>query len=366
MRTPSFETIDTDYLEYKGATALELGFGPDAVKGEYFEHINDNGQRLGIYESRPKGPNGELLLTDRTIIIPASHDYRLEPLWMTRGDEIASSAQARVILVETPGTVGLLHATENGGWEVYPDKKRLKGAFQTLPQAFGAMHGDFTEHSKVKIDAIELTVGLDINERITILGESLGASSCYLLEELYKRGYNVEEVILYEDVSPGRGYDITVPIKMLGALKKENVRRNDYFEENNAIGHEIKAFELVSAEQKKLDSARKGITQQAFASIVNGAGVGQGRIGLLDKVVFSLIPRDEQPRYTLVRGEQSLATHQADYQDLANFIAERNGMPRLFNVRDVGSGIPIGHFHSVSLARQKQVADKLFQDSLNN
>ncbi len=87
-----------------------------------------------------------------------------------------------------------------------------------------------------------------------------------------------------------------------------------------------------------------------------------GRTGLLEPL-FAMIPKDEHPNYTLVRGAQSLATDEQGYRELAAFIAEHSRQPRLFNVTNTGSDYPIGHAHTASLARQRQVADVLFDES---
>lgn len=360
MNTFNFEAIETDHLAYQGATKAEVGYGPEAIKGRYYEYVAENGQRQGVYKTVPLDAEGNEIQTDHTIIATMSHDYRLEPLVMTRLDIQATSAQATVIGVETGGTVGLLQETEDNGWRVYPDTKRLKGATLTPVETFQAMTGNFSQSCKSKVDAIEATAGLDINSRITISGESLGAASCYLLKELYSRGYNVEDVILSEDVSPGRGFHLAIPIKMLGALAKESILRIKYFEENKEIGHDLKAFELGSDYQKKLDTKRKSPFQQGVTSLVTGISVARGRIGVLDDALSS-IPQEAHPNYTLLRGRESLATEEKNYQALAEFILEKTGQaPHLFNVANTSTDTPMGHFYGTSIARQKEVNDRLF------
>lgn len=80
-----FQTIPTNPYEFTGVSAAELGYDPALLDQRYIEWIDkDSGQRLGIYETQPRRENGEKLSI--VIIMLASHDYRLEPLWMRSMD----------------------------------------------------------------------------------------------------------------------------------------------------------------------------------------------------------------------------------------------------------------------------------------
>ena len=359
----NFELLPTDYRAFYGASKAELGYGNKVVDGRFIEHVAPNGQLLGIYETKSK--TGDDAQSDRTIIMPASHDYRIEPNWMTRADIIASSANARVILVDMPGTTGLLHQKEGDDWEVYQSAEPLDGAKQTPRQLQSALKGDFTPHAEVQLGSIIETVGLSENEEIILLGESMGAAVVTdMLAVADQYGLSVNEVILYETVNPFKGYRPTVPLHLMKVLSTTEInRRSDYIAENSAIGHRSTSFEMDATNpwQKKLDSARKTLSQQAIAAGVNGLGMANGiQSRLFDTLKY--IPKNNQPLLTMVRGNESTATNAKDYEALHDALQEAGMDTRMYSITDAGSDFrrPMGHSLTFSLARQKQVADTLF------
>jgi hypothetical protein len=359
MSSCQIETIVTEPLEYQGASSTELGYGAELVRRHFAEYEATNGQRIGVYATQPLDSNGQ---HRETVIMPASHDYRIEPLWMMRADIIASATQKRVVLVDTPGTVGLLEPQGEGRWEVYTDTKRLTGDQQTLVQATHALAGIFRPHVATQLDAIEHTVGLPKDEHLSLLGESMGAPVVVdMLAEVRSRGLQVEAVTLYEAVNLFHGHSLGVPARLARVLRGiENDRRNHYFLENELIGHPITAFELVSEEQKKLDDARKSLGQQAAASLINGIGMARGLNGRLMNILRD-IPLTQRPEIKLIRGQDSLASKADDYLSFADELRGKGMAPRVFEVADAQADYPIGHSHTVSLARQRQIADFLFK-----
>ena len=365
MMQNNFELLPTDYRDFNGVTKAELGYGKEAVDSRFIENIAPDGQLLGIYETKPK-TEGESQ-TNRTIIMPASHDYRIEPNWMTRADIIASSANARVILVDMPGTTGLLHQKEGDDWEVYQSADRLEGAMQTPRQLQSALKGDFTPHAEVQLGSIIETVGLSEDEEIILLGESMGAAVVTdMLAVANEQGLSVSEVIYYELVNPFKGYRPNVPLRLMKVLPaEENNRRTHYIEENTIIGHPSTAFEMDTTNpwQATLDKARKTLSQQAIAAGVNGLGMA---MGVQSRLLTNLkhVPKNELPKFTMVRGNESLATSDKEYEELHETLKEVGMDVRMYAVTDAEGGdqYPMGHSHTFSLARQKEVADTLFSN----
>jgi hypothetical protein len=357
-----FKDIPTNYRDFKGASADELGYGENAVTSAFYEHIAENGQRLGIYTTQPNGTGDTL---GRTIIVPASHDYRIEPAWMTRADIIASSAQSRVILVDMPGTTGLLKADGSGGWDTYNSLEPVSGSAQTGAQLRKALVGDYSEHARVQLESIIQTVGIDLEDEIILLGESMGAPvATEMLALSEKLGLKVNELILYEAVNTHKGYRLDLPFRMMSILGGvEKNRRAHYIQENIEIGHPSTAFEMNEQFpfQAELDRARKSLGQQAIAAGINGVGLAMGMNTRLKNTLKTIAPSD-RPDVTLVRGRESLATTRDGYESLYAVLSSLGMEPRVHEVTDAATNkYPIGHAHVFSLARQRQIADTLFK-----
>jgi hypothetical protein len=361
-----FTDIPTDYREYIGVSERELGYGEEAVSGRFIETI-ENGQCLGIYETLPKDAEGLPKKVEKTILVPASHDYRIEPSWMTRADIIASSADARVVLVDMPGATGLLNATEDGSWKVYESSEKLDGASQTPAQLANAFVGNFLPHAEVQLNAVEHTVGIDPTEELILLGESMGARIVVdMLEILRLRERAVSKVVLYEMVNAFKGYRPSLPFNLMKVLPGiENDRRTAMILENERIGHPLAAFEMnENPWQKELDSARKSLGQQALGAAANGLGMARGGAGRLMTTLRATFPT-ERPQITMVRGRESMATAPADYIGLEDALRSIGMKPDMYTVSDGaylethGEAFPMGHSHNFSLARHRQVSDYL-------
>lgn len=360
--------IATDPFIYRGAAEAELGYGERAVTSRLFEHISPKGQRIGVYAAQPASRK-DVSEPEATIIMPASHEYRLEPLWIRRMQQMATFHDARVVGVEMPGTVGLLLPDEFGKEGVYDIEDRLEGATQTSHQILNAIRGDFREHADVQLDAIDATIGLDEKSKYMIFGESMGAAvATDMLGRMKHRGLDVEEVILYEQVNSFHGTRPFWPIQMMSLLPGiENARRNVYIAENSDIEHPITAFELSGTTQaervyhKKLDDARKSLGQQGVAGMVNGLGMARGRVRALERSLSQYGSADK-PLITLVRGRESTVTKEADFVSFAQHFKSDGQNVRTFTIIDSSNEndpVPIGHSHLFSTGRQADVAKRL-------
>lgn len=347
-------TLPTEYRQFKGVTAAELGYDTQFLDTHYYEWESQAGQRLGVYSAEPTAGAD---VSRPTIIMPASHDYRLEPLWMRRMDILAKRANAKVVGVEAPGTVGLLQASEQGEWTVYDDHAPLSGARQTPAQLAAALRGDFSRHVDTQLQAVAETVGLTPSERIALFGESMGAAFAIdALRISRERQLNISDVILYESVNTFSGRKPLRPLQLAKVLPAtENDRRNQYFEENEVIGHPMVAFEMASPEQAALDAARKSIGQQGVVSAAYGLGLATGRFDVLRQGMV-LYP---DARVDLVRGADSLATQRGEYEALTDALTADGVEAAAFEVTDARGEQAIGHAHLVSLGRMALVADWL-------
>lgn len=354
-----FDRIGTDPYEYTGTSAAEIGYGDSRLSRSYDEWRDEKtGRRIGVYETKPNDVDS----LENTIIMQASHDYRLEPLWLAQMDIIASRTKSRVIGVEMPGTVGLLEAQSEGKWEAYRDTTRLKGATQSFRQAMGALRGDFSSHAEMQFRAIEQTVGLDDSTRIILFGRSMGATEVIdSLDYLREHGKNVSDVVLHEIVNGFPGYKLSSPLYLAKILPStENDRRQAYFDENTQIGHPMRAFEETSDHAQQLDSARKSLSQQAIWAAVNGIGMAQGKQEKLVRLMQSY-GRDNAPRVSIFRGQESLAAHQKDNIGLCFALADVAIDVSLTQVYDKRGEQAIGHSHLDSFGRAVDVVDILNQ-----
>lgn len=345
----------TDPYEYTGATDAQIGYGKDAVESDFLEYRSKDGQLLNLYKTRPLGMEEDESLS--TVIMPASHDYRLEPLWMKRADILASNLGVEVVAVDTPGTVGLLKPDGVGGYEAYDETTRLDGASQTMGQLVSALSGNFTPHAKLQLEAVSAVTDLDKSKDIYLFGESMGASvSVDMMKLAQEAGLPVTAVVLYEMVNIFKKYDPSKPLGLMKTLPGiENDRRNIYLNENKDIGHPQLAFEMTSERNARLDKARKGMGQQGVASAVNGLGMAKGRLDdIIDNSIVSGV--DE---VHLFRGAQSNASLRKDY-DLALDAMRWAGVDvYAHDVYDRAGSVDMGHSHLVSLGRQADVASYL-------
>ena len=374
MKYPHIEALPTNPYEFEGATAAEIGYDTKSLDQRYIEWIDgDLGQRVGVYETQPHREVD--VKPDVTILMQASHDYRLEPLWMRNMDIIASRTGARVVGVETPGTVGLLKAGDDGSWSVYDSTERLSGDRQTAGQLFGALRGEFVRHAEVQLRAIRETVGLGESERIILLGESMGASvATDTLALARDQDLAVSDLVLYEMVNSHQGHNIAVPLRLMNILPGvENDRRTQGFMENAEIGHPMMAFEMMSERQRTLDEARKKLGQQGIAALVNGIGMAQGkRETLATNLLVTLVNGagmahgkldtlvgGNMPNITLVRGRESLATNRSDYINLAGMLHDRGVKVTVHEVVDTSPHKrDMGHEAvRASLGRRRPFAD---------
>lgn len=282
---------------------------------------------------------------------------------MARLQQLATAYDARVIGVETVGTVGLMQAGPDGLAEVRTVTDRLDGDRQTLQQLKGALRGDFRLHAARQLEAVEGTIGIDADARYMIFGESMGAAvATDMLGLMKERGYAVDEVVLYEMVNAYTGVQPLLPIRLMGILPhEENKRRNQYIQENTDIGHPMTAFELVNNTQKLLDVKRKSLRQQGRAGIVNGLGMAKGR-GAALQTSLDYFEKQEAPLITMVRGRESLATNDQEYRQFASKLLLGGYAVRMFDIANGAASranTQIGHSHLFSLGRGKDVYDTL-------
>lgn len=361
-------TFATDPFDYKGATASEIGYGNEVTETLFEDYIAQDGRQIGVFVAQPlKYGAIKANAPELTVIMPASHDYRLEPLWMRRMEIMATKMDAQVIGVDMPGTSGLGKASTDGVFETYSNTEKLPNIRQTLPEYLGALGGDFRLHANDQLDAIDKVVGLGSNKRYAIFGESMGAAVATDMISLMKeRDLQVSDVILYELVNAFKGIRPQLPIRLMKVLPgTENDRRNEYITENSEIGHPMTAFELSGTNDgektfnQELDSARKKLSQQGAASVINGFGMMRGRLNSLS-AGLALYGQKAAPQITLVRGRDSLAANGTDYMAFRSVFEARGNTIESVEVTDRSDRHrKIGHSHLVSLGRQTQVADEL-------
>lgn len=348
------ELQESGYKAFTGSSARELGYGPEVTCTQVADYISPQGQRLGLSISQP------LDGYEATVIMPQGHDYRNEPISIRRAEIMAHHLKSRVVLTEVPGTVGLIYpdATDPQGYRVYESHEPLYGAAQTPSQLRGALAGNFTEHARVQLDAVSQAVSLRSSDKLILFGESMGAVlSTDLVQCIGERGLTLSAVVLHEAVNASGDHGIRRLISLLSNLGGiENDRRDGYFVENEEIGHPIRAFEQTSPEHMQLDKARKKMSQQGLAALVNGIGM---RKGLNNRLVDNLSRFGSHwPPVLLTRGYDSTVSHADEYDALTGQLqSDAPGRVRSWEYSD--ASVPTGHSFLMSLGRQTLYAQKL-------
>lgn len=255
-----YEVKTSSYKEFAGSTAGEVGYGPEVVSTQIADYFSSQGQRLGLAISEPLGGY------QSTVIMPQTHDYRNEPLSIRRAEIMAHHLKSRVVLTEMPGTIGLIYPDSEDlrGYGVYTSHQHLDGALQTPLQLARAAKGDFSDHARVQLDAVSAALSLTSSDRLVLFGESMGAAlTTDMVKHIGERGLHLSALVFHEVVNASGDHGLARLFSLLGGLGgAESERRDEYFAENEAIGHPIRAFEQGSTEQKRLDSARKRLSQQ--------------------------------------------------------------------------------------------------------
>lgn len=348
--------ILNEYRDFIGATDADLGISPQVVRTSLNTQYAKTNQEIGVFVAEPRESNGS------TIIMPAQHEYRNEPLVMQRAQIMAHHTGSRIALVEMPGTVGLVHPDDNNpqGYSIYSSSNKLEGARQTVPQLISAVRGDFSEHAGLQLDAVTSALSLDSTDPLILFGESMGAATATeMVRHIGQRGLSLDAIVLHEVVNPSSRRSISwlFPLlKNLGGI--ESQLRNEYFQENTEIGHPIVAFEQSSESNKRLDSARKSIGQQALGGIANGLGL---RTGIEPTLLDALkgFSAHITPSVSLIRGYDSAVTDAQDYVQLANALKENGVMANVAQYKDAREQQRLGHFFLFSLGRQAAFAQNL-------
>lgn len=356
----SFEPILTDYQQFAGVSAAQLGYDPTALDQTFYDYrAPKTGQHVGVYVTEPHRIEGGESRSDQSIIMPASHNNRLEPLWTRRMDIMASRMGLRVIGVETPGTTGLMQIDDDGTAEAYALTDHIPGTRPMLQQALGALAGNFAHHTAVQLDAIMAVTNLDANNTVILFGESMGAAiATDMLDQADARGLHISDLVLYEMVNSFSGYRASSPLRLNRVLPTiENDRSIQYSAENEAIGHPMEPFDRGTEEQIALSAARKSLRQQGIAAYLNGIGMARGKQAKLANLARHQM--SSLPKITLARGRDSLAALPADYVNLADALSESGMDVSLYEMTDAEHKQAIGHSHLISLGRQACVADWL-------
>lgn len=367
----SWRELPTDPFKYTMASSAELGYGDTVTRSERFEYFPEGGQRIGVIATQP-AKYGEVRssekVPERTVIVPAAGEYRIEPFWALQMQQLATQFDARVIGVEMPGTVGLTYPDTEGRMLEYQTTDRLQGATQTPLQLMGALGGDFSRHVDVQLEAIRHTVGLPEHGKYLLYGTSMGATiATEMVAAMSERGLDVSEVILHEMVNafPGSRPELLIKVARIIA-GKERDRRTKYIAENAAIGHTHTAFELSGDtdeeiyRHKQLDDARKRVSQQAVAGWANMAGMIHGR----EEKLLTTLDHYEGPRplITLVKGRESAAATEADYAHMHARLHLGGHAVRTFTVVDVSNTekpVAMGHAHHFSIGRLRDIFEAL-------
>lgn len=347
----------SDYREYVGSTASEIGYDTEVVNTRVVDYFSEAGQRIGLSISEPVGG------FESTVLMPQTHDYRNEPLSIRRAEIMAHHLGARVALIEVPGTVGLIYPDEENeqGYATYTSSKPLAGSRQTLHQLKNTVNGDFIHHSRVQLDALDSTIGLDASDRLILFGESMGSVlATDMLRHIGQRGLTLDALVLHETVNAYGNHGIRRLFSLLNSLGGiEDERRNQYFFENEAIGHPIRAFEQMSDAQKRLDDARKKMSQQGIASLANGIGM---RRGINNRLTNNLAHFGvKQPSVLLTRAVDSTVAHSHEHEMLFQQLQESLPLTsrREYWEHEDSMDVPLGHSFLVSLGRQVLYAQQL-------
>ena len=340
-----------DHRHWKGASALELGTAEDDKLIQTHRYEAENGQSFNVLEvdARKEGK------PDKTIVGAISFDYRIDPLIRLKMAILAHHTSSRVLMTELPGvTVD------------HNEPFHTKGGWQTPWQTVAAFSGNFDPIAKQQLEAADSVAKFKDGDSIELFGQSLGAYSITAMTRVLAKGefhknLRVSKMTLFEPVNAYGNHYLVDQLKMLKSLATiEDARRQLYLDENEAIGHPMRAFEQISPETARIDKYVKTRPGQIIATYASGAGLRKGLHTALYNAMAdkrSEGPRLDEAQIIVARAADSTVSHEEDLLSLAGAAHEAGGSVRLARFTSGESdNTPFGHHAPDSLGRMADLA----------
>lgn len=350
-----FEQQVADYHRWADTTDVEIGTSFDDKMVQTHRYEAESGQQFNVLEvdARLKGADGQL--EGPTIIGAISFDYRIDPLLTRKMAILAKHASARVFMTELPG-VTVDHDTPF----------ETKEAWQSPSQTIAAFSGNFDPLALQQLQAVDSVAGFKDHDRVQLFGQSLGAYSVtamarVLAGESFNKSLHVDKMTLFEPVNAYGNYYLANQLKMLRSLATtEDARRQVYLDENEAIGHPMRAFEQLSSETAAIDKHVKSRPAQIVATYASGAGLRKGlHTALADaaKNTSSDGPLLAEADIIAVRATDSTVSHAKDLLELESAAREGGSSVRLVEFSSAEhDDTPSSHHFPDSLGRMADLA----------
>lgn len=338
----TFESPVLDYRHWSGNSKRDLGIANDDKLVRVHRYVAENGQSFNVLEAdaRKEGKDGA------TIVGAVSFDYRIDPLVAQKMSILAHHTSSRVLMAELPGvTVD------------HEDPFNTKGGWQTPYQTIAAFSGNFDPIAKQQLEAVDWVAKFEDGDSIELFGQSLGAYSVTAMTRVlakgeFRKNLRVSKMTLFEPVNAYGNYFLLNQLKMLKNLATiEDALRQRYLDENEFIGHPMRAFEQIAPETARIDRHVKSRLAQFIATYASGAGLRKGlHTALYDAMANrrSDGPHLNEAQIVVARAAESTVSHDADLLSLADAAHEAGGSVRLARFTS-GEGIrlPWGTMHPI-------------------
>lgn len=349
-----FETAPLDHRRWGGTPDAELGTEVPGRMPHLHRYAAPNGQAFNVLEiDEREDKDGRK--SGSTIVGALSFDYRIDPLLTQKMGILAHHNKARVLMTELPGvTVD------------HDDPYHTRGAWQTPVQTVAAFSGNFDPLALQQLNAVDHVADFQDGEEIQLFGQSLGAYSITAMARVLASGnfpkrLAVSKMTLFEPVNAYGNYYLINQLKVLKNLATtEDARRQSYLNENEHIGHPMRAFEQLSDETRAIDNYVKSRPLQIVSTYASGAGLRKGLHTALRDATANRDadgPRLHEADITVARAIDSTVSHEKDLISLAD-AAHESGVPvRLVEFTSGGGDLtPLGHHSPDSLGRMADLA----------
>ncbi len=349
------DVAQVGYMEWEGTSAGELGYGDDVQQTDHRYHA-ENDQIFNLFEADARRSE-----SDPTIIVPASHKYRIDDLLRRRMSIFAHHTNSQVIAVETPG---MTMNQSDFDADVY-SKVHTDGAFMTPAQKLASLIGDFSDIADTQIEAINEVIGFHKGQEVQIFGESMGVVLAAFAWRGLRRaqlGVSVSRLGLFEPVN-ALGFRTPVhQALMIRDLVKHEVPniRNNYFPENDEIGHgDVGAFEDSSDRAAQISRVLN--RQQRLNGFLTGFALKRSLAALVVDGLKETADYGEGLRdtaITLWRATHSTVSRATDVDKAGEAIQDAGGDVRVVELVEGKSDRTkvVAHHTNNSLGRQASFA----------
>ncbi|WP_369371746.1 hypothetical protein AB1046_00080 [Promicromonospora sp. Populi] len=282
---------------------------------------------------------------DDIVIMPASHDYRIDRLLLHRLQLLAAVLQRRVVTVESPGIT-----------MDFVDPRATRPAALD-PHMIRSLHrGDFTPLAAMQWNAVKEVLGYT-PAAVRLVGESLGAQ--FSMSMLPAIDSPVLSVDLVEAVNPNGLAALELARHGWHLRRGEESLRMQYVDLNAMRGWPvITSFERSSPENASIDRELKSWRLQGRAAFAMAWGLRSGIVGTLRATVAA---GAEPGDLGLWRMRDSRVSSMDSSRLLLDELERAGWSTRGFNVGAKLFPLPLGHHALTSFDLMVAFGDALIR-----